>query len=78
MGLDLGEARLLVRLVSVENGEIGSVSILVLEPREIEARLGRIGRFRIGLQRLGVMLESSKGIGDVLECGEHSAAILFR
>src|SRR6185503_11184600 len=75
--LDLGEARLLVRLVGVENREIGCIAVLVLEAGEVEAGLGRVGRGGAGLKRFGVMLERGERVGDILECRQHRASILL-
>jgi hypothetical protein len=43
-GLDEAEPRLLIGLIGIQNGEVSGVSVLVLEPRQIEAGLCGVGR----------------------------------
>ena len=71
------QARLLVGLVGIQDGEIGGITVLVLQPDQVEAGLRRIGRGGVRLQRSRILLDRHQRIGDILERGEKRASILF-
>src|SRR5438270_6837138 len=75
--LNQAKSRLLVCLVRIKHRKIGSVAVLILEPREVETRLGGFCRGSRGLKGLRIVLQCSKRVGDILEGREHGAPILF-
>src|SRR4029079_13844924 len=68
-GLDEAEPRLLVRLVGVQHGKIGRITILVLESGEIEVLLGGVCGRGGGVQSLGIVLKRSYRVRASLDCG---------
>ncbi len=75
-GLGEGEHRLLVGLLRVEQAEIIDVAEFQPPAHEVEApRRGALGGDRL-LQRDRIRLDRAQRVGDVLEGGDHRAAIL--
>src|SRR5581483_7949674 len=71
------DARQVIRLFGAEQGELVDVTVAQLPLRKIERGARGVFGFRRGLQRFGVVLQSSQRVGDVLKCRQHGAAVLL-
>ena len=75
--LHLIDPGLLIGLFGAQQRQRAGVAVLPLPLRQIQRHLRGIGGAGGRLQALGVLLERRKGVGDILESGQHRVAILF-